>query len=840
MLIDKKHLKIYRNNDKIQVAECHTLRHILTILPESYDDKLKEVAMRIEKKEFTRQKKRAMILSILVTLILVMVITITSLNYTLKKNVYSRAINESEFLAKQQCELINKTIEEQFHKISTISEMVEEGLSFYDEKNQTILNAFVKQNELSMLAYADRYGDVITYQGEKIENITDREYFTQIMSGEKEYTCQYFERTQAGNEPKVIFATAVYQQEEIQGVIFFSKDVDVIKDNLFQQSMFYNKDSSIITDNSGNILVKNNSANEEYASVKSIYDIYSEFENINTMLNKESGSMILGDNKEMILAYSTIRYNNWHLVCLIDTETAKQEYAENLIAIRQLVLILSICFLGIGVYAFGLVVLHKKYTHNKYKENYERYDRIIMLLKKMKCLILEYDIDTGKIITNELFKDTFGYGINSNFFENIEDHKQSHPEFDFDGLIRELNYAIKTKKTTSFESLFYKNTFSYKILSIIMMPIVNGYGDVVKIIGSIRESSENHIQLKEKVDMIDQIPGGTYRYYLNNPIHLSYIGEKFCEMLGYTAKEFKEKLGDNYIKLILEEDRDIFKNFIKEAATSTGVRKCQYRMYCKNGETLSIIDTMESIKNDSGIMYGYSVVVDISEYTKRRNIIRQEYIEMENTLEILRVQNSTNQMQPHFLYNALSSIREIVLTDPSYASDLIYDFTIYLRACIKTMKDGKLVFFTKEMESIKSYVNIEKMRMSDRLKIIYDIQSEDFLIVPLSIQPLVENAIRHGIYQRGKAGGCVNVRTRTELNYNLIIIEDDGVGFDYQKVRNEVEEGKRDSIGLDNVMFRLKKQLNAQVIIKSKLGSGTKVIVKIPREKVKYEGNNSR
>ena len=786
-----------------------------------------------------KKKKHALALSVFLTIILVMLLIVTSLNYTLKKNVYSRVIDESEFLAKQQSELINKVIEEQFHKLSTISSMVEAGLSFYDEKDRKILSAVVEQNELCMLAYADKKGNVITYQGEEIGSIADREYFTQIISGENENTCQYLERTKAGNEPRVIFSTAVYQQGTIQGVIFFSKEISVLKDNLFQQSMFYNKDSSLITDTLGNILVKNNPAQKGYATAESIYDIYSKDEKIDLALNKQSGSVILGDDKEIVLAYSSIKYNGWHLICLIDTDIARQEYAESLIVIRQLVLVLSVCFLGEGIYVFALLAFHIRNTYKKLKENKNRYDRIIVLLTKMHCMIVEYDINSGKIDTNELFEETFGYGIENHFFEQLSKHRKSHPEFDYDGFIRELKFAIESKQTTSIEVLYCKNEYSYKILSIIMMPILDEEGQVTQIVGCVRENGVNHKQIKEKVDMFSQIPGGTHRCYLSVPVHFDYVGEKLAAMMGYTVEEFEKVAGKSYVNVIVEEDREKFIKFINESAAAPGVRKCQYSVRCKNGEVLSVLDTMESIKNDSGVMYGYSVVVDISEYVKRQNIVRQEMEQLEQKLEIMRINNSTSQMQPHFLYNALSSIREVVLTDPGYASDLIYDFTVYLRACIRTMRNGDVISVQQEMDNIRAYVNIEKMRMGDRLKMEYNLKSDDFQVVPLSIQPLVENAIRHGIYNRGKKGGTVSVETRTLRDCNMIIVKDDGVGFDYQKVRDEVERGERESIGLDNVMFRLKKQLDARVIIKSTIGVGTIIIVRIPKKGNNDESDNT-
>lgn len=79
-------------------------------------------------------------------------------------------------------------------------------------------------------------------------------------------------------------------------------------------------------------------------------------------------------------------------------------------------------------------------------------------------------------------------------------------------------------------------------------------------------------------------------------------------------------------------------------------------------------------------------------------------------------------MQPHFLYNALASIREIVLENPEYAADLIFDFTTHLRACIKSMASEEFTSFHQEIENIKAYVNIEKMRFGDKLQVQYDIQ----------------------------------------------------------------------------------------------------------------------
>lgn len=193
-----------------------------------------------------------------------------------------------------------------------------------------------------------------------------------------------------------------------------------------------------------------------------------------------------------------------------------------------------------------------------------------------------------------------------------------------------------------------------------------------------------------------------------------------------------------------------------------------------------------------------------------------------------RIKNSISQMQPHFLYNALGSIREIVLDDPEYAAELIYDFTTHLRACVRSMSNNDMVPFSEELRNIQAYVNIEKMRFGEKLKIQYEINDEDFMIVPLSVQPLVENAIRHGIYPKGAKGGTVTVRTFKEDGRHVIEVMDDGVGFDFDGMLKEIAERKRDSTGMVNLKFRLEKILGASLVVRSSENEGTDIRIEIP------------
>ena len=228
----------------------------------------------------------------------------------------------------------------------------------------------------------------------------------------------------------------------------------------------------------------------------------------------------------------------------------------------------------------------------------------------------------------------------------------------------------------------------------------------------------------------------------------------------------------------------------------------------------------------TGDILAICVLYDLTRQQQRE----QDMQALQETLKQMRMKNFISQMHPHFLYNALSSIREIVLTDPEYGADMLYDFTTHLRASIRAMSNDNKIWFSQELENIKAYVNIEQMRFGDRLKVVYDIQAADFQIIPLSIQPIVENAIKHGLYEKGAEGGTVAIRTREWNDGVEIIVADDGIGFDPEAIRREILDGKRDSTGLFNLIFRLENMMQATVELRSRPGEGTTAVIRIPED----------
>ena len=198
---------------------------------------------------------------------------------------------------------------------------------------------------------------------------------------------------------------------------------------------------------------------------------------------------------------------------------------------------------------------------------------------------------------------------------------------------------------------------------------------------------------------------------------------------------------------------------------------------------------------------------------------------VENERELMQSQMSLaiSQIQPHFLYNTLSTIAELCRKDSAMAEEVTNRFALYLRGNLEHMGDSFPVEFSKELKHVQTYLWIEKIRFQDELQVVYDIQTEDFIIPALTVQPLVENAVKHGMM--GSENVCtITIRTKCVERGYQVIIEDDGCGFDPEQVKND----GRKHIGIESVRNRLRFMVGGILTVRSVIGKGTTVIIEIP------------
>jgi LytS/YehU family sensor histidine kinase len=192
-----------------------------------------------------------------------------------------------------------------------------------------------------------------------------------------------------------------------------------------------------------------------------------------------------------------------------------------------------------------------------------------------------------------------------------------------------------------------------------------------------------------------------------------------------------------------------------------------------------------------------------------------------------------SQIQPHFLYNALNTIKYLVRRDTEMAEKAIVEFSLYLRGNMDSLTQKKPIPFRTELSHIRHYCEIEKMRFGKKLEIEYDIETDDFYVPTLSIQPLVENSIKHGVTKKPE-GGTVTIHTYQDENNFYVNITDDGVGFD----PNRPLSSERSHVGFKNIKNRLETMLGAKIEVSSVVNEGTNTLVTLPKKSNFGENDN--
>ena len=207
------------------------------------------------------------------------------------------------------------------------------------------------------------------------------------------------------------------------------------------------------------------------------------------------------------------------------------------------------------------------------------------------------------------------------------------------------------------------------------------------------------------------------------------------------------------------------------------------------------------------------------------------FVERSEELAAARVEASesriavmVSQIQPHFLFNSLDTIYGLVDEDEEKAKEAIASFSRYLRTNLDSLKHTSPVPIEREMEHVRIYLELERMSDESRLEYELDVQATGFKVPALSVQTLVENAVKHGLGGR-EEGGKVVVRIREQQTEYTVAIADDGVGFDVEAV---ADDGSH--VGIANTRARLEAMCDGYLEVTSQPGAGTTAIMHVPKE----------
>lgn len=195
------------------------------------------------------------------------------------------------------------------------------------------------------------------------------------------------------------------------------------------------------------------------------------------------------------------------------------------------------------------------------------------------------------------------------------------------------------------------------------------------------------------------------------------------------------------------------------------------------------------------------------------------------------------QISPHFIYNALTAIASFIHADPARARELVLEFADFTRYSFR--RQGEFTTLAEELRSIHSYLALERARFGERLDVTLRIDPDTLsTVIPfLSVQPLVENAVRHGL-EPGEGGGGIRIAARDEGTHTEITVEDDGVGMDPESLRvllTSRDDGAH--VGLRNVDTRLRQMYGpgGGLVVETNTGAGTLVRMRIPKSQPQHD-----
>ncbi|MBR3646173.1 MAG: histidine kinase [Lachnospiraceae bacterium] len=205
----------------------------------------------------------------------------------------------------------------------------------------------------------------------------------------------------------------------------------------------------------------------------------------------------------------------------------------------------------------------------------------------------------------------------------------------------------------------------------------------------------------------------------------------------------------------------------------------------------------------------------------------ERYYKRETENALLKIDILLAQIQPHFLFNTLTTIKYICKSNPDIAAEAIEKFTMYLRHNMDSITMDRPIPFEEELKHVNLYVELQKLRFGDELNINYELECTDFKIPTLTLQPLVENAISYGIRKNENGTGKVLVQSKKYEDRIEIRIIDNGPGFVESEVKNKKD---RSHTGLMNVKERIELVVGGKLIINSEINKGTTVSIILPRE----------
>lgn len=223
------------------------------------------------------------------------------------------------------------------------------------------------------------------------------------------------------------------------------------------------------------------------------------------------------------------------------------------------------------------------------------------------------------------------------------------------------------------------------------------------------------------------------------------------------------------------------------------------------------------------IFYGVSfaniaiVISTVILFVSYESYFAQYLVNKEKQMNADKLRMVNRQMQPHFVFNSLALIRHQCMEDPEAAAETINEFSAYLRSTTDLLTESECISLERELDIVRHHINIHEKRYDKSLNVQFDIRDTEFDVPPFSVQTLVENALHHGINDGQLENGSISISTDRIKNKHVLVVEDNGNGFDTAVLEKENSR----HVGIRNTKDRITAMCNGTLSIDSAVGKGT-------------------
>ena len=234
----------------------------------------------------------------------------------------------------------------------------------------------------------------------------------------------------------------------------------------------------------------------------------------------------------------------------------------------------------------------------------------MQLAQPLEMLRFQMDASTGEAHFSEGRPEGAGYRFNVKSLTELEEFAAGHPEFREHLIIDGFQRIGEMNEGMTIEFVSCKDGAQIRWNKLSMRPVLSSTGIMTRLYGVLSDASAEHRIVELHNRCASERSTGLYVRCLSEPAHMEYVSDGLCALLGYNPNEFAQVVGEKYTSIIAEKDRVRYLGFIKRLGEKPGVEACEYALQKKDGSFVRVVDTMESVLDGSGVVYGYASVIE--------------------------------------------------------------------------------------------------------------------------------------------------------------------------------------------------------------------------------------